>query len=67
MIWADWLALIRKLTGAGLLIMDMAGHGGLQMTAEGRRLLAGEGGGERCAVADRETDLMHLACDEKVA
>jgi ATP-dependent DNA helicase RecQ len=37
-----WKSIFRQLTAAGLLRVDLAGHGGLQLTEESRPLLRGE-------------------------
>ena len=38
----DWQALVRQLVAGGFLHLDVAGHGGMSLTAKGRALLRGE-------------------------
>ena len=40
---SEWLSFIRQMVGSGLLAIDVAGFGGLAMTAKGRALLNGDG------------------------
>ena len=42
-VWSldDWRSLIRQLVAAGFLVLDVAGHGGLSLTAKGWNLLQG--------------------------
>ncbi|MBT5416237.1 MAG: DNA helicase RecQ [Rhodospirillaceae bacterium] len=39
----EWRAILRQMVAAGLIGIDIAGHGGLHPTAAGEALLAGEG------------------------
>ena len=39
---AEWQAIVRQMTAAGLLDLDIQGYGGLRATEKGRRLLAGD-------------------------
>jgi ATP-dependent DNA helicase RecQ len=39
---ADWQSLIRQLVGAGLLTLDVAGFGGISVSAKGRQIQNGE-------------------------
>ena len=39
---ADWQSLIRQLVGAGFLVIDVAGFGGISVSAKGRSLQNGE-------------------------
>jgi len=39
----EWRAILRQMVAAGLVEIDIAGHGGLHPTAAGEALLAGEG------------------------
>ena len=48
-----WRSVVRQLTAAGHLHLDIAGYGGLQTTESGRALLRGEGGFQRRAEAGR--------------
>jgi ATP-dependent DNA helicase RecQ len=38
---SEWLSLIRQMLGAGLLVVDAAGFGGISLSAKGRDLLTG--------------------------
>jgi len=38
----EWQSLIRQLVGGGFLALDVAGHGGLSISAKGKSLLRGE-------------------------
>ena len=40
----EWQTILRQMTAAGLLSLDLAGYGGLKPTPEGRALLKGKGG-----------------------
>ena len=52
-----WRSIVRQLTAAGHLHLDIAGYGGLQTTDRGRALLRGEGGFQRRAeVAKRKQE-----------
>ena len=44
-----WRSIVRQLTAAGHLHLDIAGYGGLQTTERGRALLRGDGGFQRRA------------------
>ena len=48
-----WRSIVRQLTAAGHLHLDIAGYGGLQTTESGRALLRGEGGFQRRAETAR--------------
>jgi ATP-dependent DNA helicase RecQ len=39
----EWLGLLRQLVASGFLYLDVAGYGGMSLTAKGRALLKGEG------------------------
>ncbi len=38
-----WIAVVRAMIGSGLLVLDIAGHGGMSISAKGQALLHGEG------------------------
>ena len=48
-----WRSIVRQLTAAGHLHLDIAGYGGLRTTEQGRALLRGEGGFQRRAETPR--------------
>ena len=50
-----WRSIVRQLTAAGHLHLDIAGYGGLQTTESGRALLRGEGGFQRRAEAGKRS------------
>ena len=50
-----WRSIVRQLTAAGHLHLDIAGYGGLQTTERGRALLRGEGDFQRRAEAGKRS------------
>ncbi len=52
----EWQTLIRQLVAAGFLNLDVAGYGGMALTAKGRALLRGEGSFHHRPPVERRRD-----------